>query len=129
MFQVDVQPKHENRLVSYCFFVAFIVVGSFFVLNLFVGVIIDNFNTLKKKVRYLKVFKSVDRQIKLIDFCNNWKIPQAQGKIYPKTVKILQDSTQKILLNRPVPFICISRKHKLPSWFFCIISLTKSSNN
>lgn len=99
------QPKHENRLVSYCFFVAFIVVGSFFVLNLFVGVIIDNFNTLKKKVRHLKVFKSVDRQIKLMDFCNNWKIPQAKGKIYPKTVKMLQDSTQKIRLYRPVPFI------------------------
>ena len=44
------QPKYENKLVAYCFFIAFIVVGSFFVLNLFVGVIIDNFNTLKKKV-------------------------------------------------------------------------------
>lgn len=41
---------YENNLVAYSFFVAFIVVGSFFVLNLFVGVIIDNFNTLKKKV-------------------------------------------------------------------------------
>ena len=46
------QPKFENNLVAYCFFVAFIIVGSFFVLNLFVGVIIDNFNTLKKKVKY-----------------------------------------------------------------------------
>lgn len=43
---------YENNLVAYSFFVAFIVVGSFFVLNLFVGVIIDNFNTLKKKVHY-----------------------------------------------------------------------------
>lgn len=47
---MDLQPKYENNLVAYCFFVAFIVVGSFFVLNLFVGVIIDNFNTLKQKV-------------------------------------------------------------------------------
>ena len=46
------QPKFENNLVAYCFFVAFIIVGSFFVLNLFLGVIIDNFNTLKKKVKY-----------------------------------------------------------------------------
>ena len=44
------QPKFENNMKAYLFFVAFIVVGSFFVLNLFVGVIIDNFNTLKKKV-------------------------------------------------------------------------------
>lgn len=48
--QVDMQPEYENNVVAYCYFVAFIVVGSFFVLNLFVGVIIDNFNTLKQKV-------------------------------------------------------------------------------
>ena len=35
---------------NYLFFVAFIIFGSFFTLNLFFGVIIDNFNTLKKKV-------------------------------------------------------------------------------
>ena len=46
-----------------------------------------------------------------------------------QNVKILQESTQKILLYRPVPFIRISRKHKLPPWFFFITSLTKSSNN
>ena len=50
------QPKFENNMVAYCFFVAFIIVGSFFVLNLFVGVIIDNFNTLKKKVKYHWLF-------------------------------------------------------------------------
>ena len=54
--QVDMQPKFENNMMAYCFFVAFIIVGSFFVLNLFVGVIIDNFNTLKKKVKYHSLF-------------------------------------------------------------------------
>lgn len=29
---------------------AFIIFGAFFTLNLFIGVIIDNFNVLKKKV-------------------------------------------------------------------------------
>lgn len=48
--QVDHQPEDENNMAAYGFFIAFIVVGSFFVLNLFIGVIIDNFNTLKKKV-------------------------------------------------------------------------------
>ena len=56
--QVDMQPKFENNLMAYCFFVAFIIVGSFFVLNLFVGVIIDNFNTLKKKVSIIRCFFS-----------------------------------------------------------------------
>ena len=38
-------------MIAYIYFVAFIILGSFFVLNLFVGVVIDNFNSLKKKVK------------------------------------------------------------------------------
>jgi hypothetical protein len=34
----------------YLYFVFFIIFGSFFTLNLFIGVIIDNFNEQKKKV-------------------------------------------------------------------------------
>ena len=34
----------------YLYFVFFIVFGSFFTLNLFIGVIIENFNMQKKKV-------------------------------------------------------------------------------
>ena len=37
----------------YLYFVFFIVFGSFFTLNLFIGVIIDNFNMQKKKVSQL----------------------------------------------------------------------------
>lgn len=47
------QPEDESNLGAYVFFVIFIVLGSFFVLNLFVGVIIDNFNSLKRKVMKL----------------------------------------------------------------------------
>lgn len=47
---VDLQPQREANLWAYCYFVIFIVCGSFFTLNLFIGVIIDNFNMLKKKV-------------------------------------------------------------------------------
>lgn len=34
----------------YLYFVIFIIFGSFFTLNLFIGVIIDNFNQQKKKM-------------------------------------------------------------------------------
>jgi len=40
----------EIRVYMYLYFVFFIVFGSFFTLNLFIGVIIDNFNMQKKKV-------------------------------------------------------------------------------
>lgn len=47
---VDLQPQREANLYAYIYFVIFIVCGSFFTLNLFIGVIIDNFNMLKKRV-------------------------------------------------------------------------------
>ena len=47
---IDMQPEDEANLWAYLYFVVFIVCGAFFTLNLFIGVIIDNFNMLKKKV-------------------------------------------------------------------------------
>ncbi|XP_037079041.1 sodium channel protein 60E-like [Pollicipes pollicipes] len=46
---VELQPAREANIYAYIYFVVFIVCGSFFTLNLFIGVIIDNFNMLKKK--------------------------------------------------------------------------------
>uniref|UniRef100_A0A8C5SPI3 Sodium channel protein n=1 Tax=Laticauda laticaudata TaxID=8630 RepID=A0A8C5SPI3_LATLA len=47
---VELQPKWEHSKYMYIYFVIFIIFGSFFTLNLFVGVIIDNFNQQKKKI-------------------------------------------------------------------------------
>lgn len=49
--QVEDQPIYEDNLYMYIYFVIFIIFGSFFTLNLFIGVIIDNFNQQKKKIR------------------------------------------------------------------------------
>lgn len=51
--QVGDQPIYEDNLYMYIYFVIFIIFGSFFTLNLFIGVIIDNFNQQKKKIRYI----------------------------------------------------------------------------
>ena len=40
----------------YLYFVIFIIFGSFFTLNLFIGVIIDNFNQQKKKISISNIF-------------------------------------------------------------------------
>lgn len=48
--QVESQPKYEDNLYMYLYFVCFIIFGSFFTLNLFIGVIIDNFNQQKSKI-------------------------------------------------------------------------------
>lgn len=48
--QCEEQPEWESNLYMYLYFVIFIIFGSFFTLNLFIGVIIDNFNQQKKKI-------------------------------------------------------------------------------
>ncbi|PWA26977.1 hypothetical protein CCH79_00019251 [Gambusia affinis] len=48
---VESQPMYEDNLYMYMYFVCFIIFGSFFTLNLFIGVIIDNFNQQKAKIR------------------------------------------------------------------------------
>ncbi|EMP38705.1 Sodium channel protein type 2 subunit alpha [Chelonia mydas] len=50
---IEQQPKYEESLYMYLYFVIFIIFGSFFTLNLFIGVIIDNFNQQKKKISIL----------------------------------------------------------------------------
>ena len=46
---IDQQPRYEHQFGVYFFFAAFIIIGAFFVLNLFIGFIIDQFNSQKKK--------------------------------------------------------------------------------
>lgn len=50
LIQVEEQPIKEVNLYMYLYFVIFIIFGSFFTLNLFIGVIIDNFNQQKRKI-------------------------------------------------------------------------------
>lgn len=42
--------RGEQKSFFYLYFVLFIVFGSFFTLNLFIGVIIEQFNMQKKKI-------------------------------------------------------------------------------
>ncbi|NXB65195.1 SCN5A protein, partial [Struthidea cinerea] len=58
----DDQPKMENSLYMYLYFVKFIIFGSFFTLNLFVGVIIDNFNQQKKKISGEDIFMTEEQK-------------------------------------------------------------------
>ncbi|XP_009068652.1 PREDICTED: sodium channel protein type 5 subunit alpha-like, partial [Acanthisitta chloris] len=56
------QPQMEHSLYMYLYFVNFIIFGSFFTLNLFVGVIIDNFNQQKKKISGEDIFMTEEQR-------------------------------------------------------------------
>lgn len=63
LVQVGKQPIRETNIYMYLYFVFFIIFGSFFTLNLFIGVIIDNFNEQKKKAGgSLEMFMTEDQK-------------------------------------------------------------------
>ncbi|CAI5637812.1 sodium channel protein type 2 subunit alpha isoform X2 [Oreochromis niloticus] len=59
---LEEQPDYEVNLYMYLYFVIFIIFGSFFTLNLFIGVIIDNFNQQKKKLGGQDIFMTEEQK-------------------------------------------------------------------
>lgn len=45
---IDIQPKRNNNMFWAIFYMVFIVLGNFLILNLFVGVVISTFNREKE---------------------------------------------------------------------------------
>ncbi|XP_046881398.1 sodium channel, voltage gated, type VIII, alpha subunit b [Hypomesus transpacificus] len=60
--KVEDQPIYEDNIYMYIYFVIFIIFGSFFTLNLFIGVIIDNFNQQKKKFGGQDIFMTEEQK-------------------------------------------------------------------
>ncbi|XP_052042942.1 sodium channel protein type 10 subunit alpha isoform X4 [Apodemus sylvaticus] len=60
--EINSQPNWEDNLYMYIYFVVFIIFGGFFTLNLFVGVIIDNFNQQKKKLGGQDIFMTEEQK-------------------------------------------------------------------
>ena len=46
---IDQQPKKDYQPIMTLYFVAFMIIGSQFIINLFVGVVIDNFNKIREQ--------------------------------------------------------------------------------
>lgn len=79
--QIDDQPESQHSFIPYFYFVVFIIVGSFFTLNLFIGVIIDNFNRLKKQVNTLNSFEKCSL-ISMRDFARTlWTLVQSSYRL------------------------------------------------
>lgn len=59
---VGEQPR-ENANRYFCiYFILFVMFGAFFILNLFVGVVIDKFNELKQKAEGQSMFLTEEQQ-------------------------------------------------------------------
>lgn len=54
---VDMQPIRDYILPRVWFFILFMLVGAYLVLNLFVGVVVDNFKKVRALVTVFRVFR------------------------------------------------------------------------
>jgi len=79
---VGYQPKENNSSVPIIYFVIFMIFGSQFILNLFVGVIMDNFNKIKEKEELGSLFVTEDQRA-WIDAQNLGLSKQLQKRIDP----------------------------------------------
>uniref|UniRef100_A0A9J7YZK6 Sodium channel protein n=1 Tax=Cyprinus carpio carpio TaxID=630221 RepID=A0A9J7YZK6_CYPCA len=82
------QPVKEINLYMYLYFVIFIIFGSFFTLNLFIGVIIDNFNQQKRMIGGQDIFMT-EEQKKYYNAMKKLGSKKPQKPI-PRPVNILQ---------------------------------------
>ncbi|DBA00730.1 TPA: hypothetical protein N0F65_001201 [Lagenidium giganteum] len=64
---VDMQPIQNNHEEWAFFFVAFILIGNFFVMQLFIGVVIENFNRMKEKLDGTYLLTTTQREWLLIN--------------------------------------------------------------
>ncbi|KAJ8337205.1 hypothetical protein SKAU_G00384250 [Synaphobranchus kaupii] len=85
---VEEQPIKEINLYMYLYFVIFIIFGSFFTLNLFIGVIIDNFNQQKRKISGQDIFMT-EEQKKYYNAMKKLGSKKPQKPI-PRPVNVLQ---------------------------------------
>ena len=60
--EVDEQPKKNAAPAMSLYFISFILIGNLFILNLFVGIVIDKFNRLKDRMCGYSLMTSHQRE-------------------------------------------------------------------
>ncbi|XP_076985885.1 sodium channel protein type 11 subunit alpha isoform X1 [Tamandua tetradactyla] len=100
------QPRFEERPLMYLYFVVFIIFGSFFTLNLFIGVIIDNFNQQQKKISGQDIFMT-DEQKKYYNAMKKLGSKKPQKPI-PRPLNKCQGLVFDLVTNQIFDIIIIS---------------------
>ncbi|KAF1318920.1 Voltage-gated ion channel, partial [Globisporangium splendens] len=97
--EIDMQPIPNYREGWTLFFIAFILVGKFFVVQLFVGVVIENFNKMKEKLDGTYLLSNTQREWLIIN--------DSMLNLRPvRKMKAPQDKTRRVLFH-------LARNHNL----------------
>lgn len=123
--EVGEQPIDEYNIYYYLYFVFFIVLGSFFTMNLFIGVIIDNFNEQKKKAGgSVEMFMTEDQK----KYYNAMKKMGSKKpmKAVPRPQVCLSHSSSAVLLHILSTSLTLLLLPRFRSLSFRLWSLTSS---
>ena len=139
--QQPVMKSPGNSLGSTLFFVGFLVVGNFFVLNLFVGAVIDNYLDLeeaaKKDMELMTPEQKewVETQKKMVGLQLRAKIPEPENPFRKGVYKMVQKTAFEIIVTLLIitNILVLAMKHRAMSsmfeeeflfysnWFFTVI--------
>lgn len=89
--EVDKQPINQYNLYSYIYFIIFVVIGSFVLLNLFISVMIDHFYAIKKQQDDYGATKTFLSPIQ-----KTWLLT-VKRSLRKKPVKVVKRPTSKFL--------------------------------
>ena len=97
-------PQRDSQLYMGLFFVVFIIVGSFFLLNMFVGVIIFNFNQVKSQMDGLSLLSSeqklwVETQRMMLNFEPTVRQKPGKGKLRKGAFEIAIDPRFEVVVG------------------------------
>ncbi|XP_074429511.1 sodium channel protein type 5 subunit alpha-like [Larus michahellis] len=109
--EIGEQPQFEAFLAMYTYFVIFIIFGSFFMLNLFIGVVISNFNQQRKKISGKDLFLT-EEQKKYYNALKKLGSKKPQKPI-PRPLNVFQGLLFDIVSHKAfditvVTFICLN---------------------
>lgn len=62
IYRIEMQPIDDNHLAWCIYFIIFIFLGSFFIINLFVGVVIDQFTEFRKNNTKANMFLTTEQR-------------------------------------------------------------------
>ena len=127
--EVDQQPEYEASLYNYFYFVIFIVCGSFFTLNLFIGVIIDNFNALKKKVQNKHITNINTIALQYEGGVLEMFLTESQKHYYTAMKKLGRKKPQKVIKRPQNPYhalfydISLSRRFEIAIFVLIFLNM------
>jgi hypothetical protein len=118
-------PQRDSEPWWGLFFVVFIIVGSFFLLNMFVGVIIFNFNMVKNRLDGLSLLSAeqklwVETQRMIMNFSPSVKLKPSENSIRRWCFMVCIDPVFEVgtgaIIFANIVFMCLSHADQEPIW-------------